>query len=146
MSNEKPKLSWTSHPFVDFPLTSIFLVIILIILAIILWKIAVVIWDMPLFYYLGFAIFVFSMITYFIPTRYDFYEMKIVIYYAMIKIERNYSDFKCFYSDKKGIMLGTFMKPRKLDSFRGQSIRFSKLQTEKEDLIKLLEKKIGNQY
>ena len=146
MSNEKPKLSWTSHPFVDFPLTSIFLVIILIVLAVILWKVAVVIWDMPLFYYLGFAIFVFSMITYFIPTRYDFYEMKIVIYYAMIKIERNYSDFKCFYSDKKGIMLGTFMKPRKLDSFRGQSIRFSKLQTEKEDLIKLLEKKIGNQY
>ena len=146
MSNEKPKLSWTSHPFIDFPLTSIFLVIILIVLAVILWKVAVVIWDMPLFYYLGFAIFVFSMITYFIPTRYDFYEMKIVIYYAMIKIERNYSDFKCFYSDKKGIMLGTFMKPRKLDSFRGQSIRFSKHQTEKENLIQLLEKKIGNQY
>jgi len=146
MSNEKPKLSWTSHPFIDFPISSVLLVIIIIIIAIILWKVAVVIWDMPLFYYLGFAIFVFSMITYFIPTRYDFYEMKIVIYYAMIKIERNYSDFKCFYSDKKGIMLGTFMKPRKLDSFRGQSIRFSKLQTEKEDLIKLLEKKIGNQY
>ena len=146
MSNEKPKLSWTSHPFIDFPLTSIFLVIFLIVLAVILWKVAVVIWDMPLFYYLGFAIFVFSMITYFIPTRYDFYEMKIVIYYAMIKIERNYSDFKCFYSDKKGIMLGTFMKPRKLDSFRGQSIRFSKHQTEKENLIQLLEKKIGNQY
>ena len=146
MSNEKPKLSWTSHPFIDFPLTSIFLVIILIILAIILWKIAVVIWDMPLFYYLGFAIFVFSMITYFIPTRYEFFETKIVIYYAIIKVERHYSDFKCFYSDKKGIMLGTFMKPRKLDSFRGQSIRFSKHQTEKENLIQLLEKKIGNQY
>jgi len=146
MSNEKPKLSWTSHPFIDFPLTSIFLVIFLIVLAVILWKVAVVIWDMPLFYYLGFAIFVFSMITYFIPTRYDFYEMKIVIYYAMIKIERNYSDFKCFYSDKKGIMLGTFMKPRKLDSFRGQSIRFSKHHTEKENLIQLLEQKIGNQY
>ncbi|NQV17193.1 MAG: hypothetical protein HQ534_01425 [Armatimonadetes bacterium] len=146
MSSEKTKLSWTSHPFIDFPVTSIFLVIFLIVLAVILWQVAVVIWDMPLFYYLGFAIFVFSMITYFIPTRYEFYEMKIIIYYAMIKIERNYSDFKCFYSDKKGIMLGTFMKPRKLDSFRGQSIRFSKLQTEKEDLIKLLEQKIGNQY
>ncbi len=146
MSNEKPKLSWTSHPFIDFPLTSIFLVLFLIVLAIILWKVAVVIWDMPLFYYLGFVIFVFSMITYFIPTRYEFYEMKIVIFYAMIKVERHYSDFKCFYSDKKGIMLGTFMKPRKLDGFRGQSIRFSKHQTEKKDLIKLLEQKIGNQY
>lgn len=146
MSNEKPKLSWTSHPFIDFPITSIFLVIFLIVLAVILWHVAIVIWDMPLFYYLGFAIFVFSMITYFIPTRYEFYEMKIVIHYSMIKIERNYSDFKCFYSDKKGIMLGTFMKPRKLDGFRGQSIRFSKHQTEKEDLIKLLEQKIGNQY
>jgi len=146
MSNEKPKLSWTSHPFIDFPVTSIFLVIFLIILAVILWQVAVVTWDMPLFYYLGFAIFVFSMITFFIPTRYEFFETKIIIHYAMIKVERHYSDFKCFYSDKKGIMLGTFMKPRKLDGFRGQSIRFSKHQTEKEDLIKLLEQKIGNQY
>lgn len=146
MSNEKPKLSWTSHPFIDFPITSIFLVIFLIVLAVILWHVAIVIWDMPLFYYLGFTIFVISMITYFIPTRYEFYETKIVIYYAMIKVERHYSDFKCFYSDKKGIMLGTFMKPRKLDGFRGQSIRFSKHQIEKEDLIKLLEQKIGNQY
>ncbi len=146
MSNEKQKLSWTSHPFIDFPLTSIFLVLFLIVLAVILWHVAVVTWDMPLFYYLGIVIFVLSMITYFIPTRYEFYETKIVIHYSMIKVERHYSDFKCFYSDKKGIMLGTFMKPRKLDGFRGQSIRFSKHQTEKEDLIKLLEQKIGNKY
>ena len=146
MLNEKPKLSWTSHPFIDFPITSLVLIIIIIVIAIVLWKVAVVTWDMPLFYYLGFVIFVFSMITYFIPTRYEFYEMKIVIYYAMIKVERRYTDFKCFYADKKGIMLGTFRKPRKLDSFRGQSIRFSKHQTEKEDLIKLLEQKIGNKY
>ena len=84
------------------------------------------------------------MTTYFIPTRYEFYEYKILVWYAGIKIEKRYSDFKCYYADKKGVMLGTFMRPRRLDSFRGQSLRYSKTKKEKEQLLELLEQKIGN--
>lgn len=145
MSNNEPKLSWTSHPLRDYPLTSIVLIIFMIILSAGLWQIAVVSWDMPLFFYLGMGIFCFSLITYFIPTSYEFYEEKIVIYYFFIRIKRVYSDFGCFYIDKKGVMLSTFKTHRRLDSFRGQSIRFSKTRAEKDELIKLLKDKIGNQ-
>ena len=145
MSNKEPKLSWTSHPLRDYPITSIILIIFIIILSAALWQIAVVSWEMPLFFYLGLGIFFFSLITYFIPTSYEFYEDKIVIYYFFIRVERAYSDFGCFYTDKKGVMLSTFKAPRRLDGFRGQSIRFSKSRTEKDELIKLLKEKIGNQ-
>lgn len=145
MSNNEPILSWTSHPFRDYPLTSVILIIFIIILSAILWQIAVVGWDMPLFFYLGMGIFFFSLITYFIPTSYEFYEDKIVIYYFFIRIERKYSDYGCFYIDKKGVMLSTFKTHRRLDSFRGQSIRFSKTRAEKDELIKLLKDTIGNQ-
>ena len=143
-TNDKPILSWTSHPFVDFPRNSFFLVIFLAGFAYVLWRITVVSWEMPLYYYIGIVFLLGSMTTYFIPTRYEFYEFKFLIFYAGIKVEKRYSDFKCYYTDKKGVMLGTFMRPRRLDSFRGQSLRFSKTQNEKEPLLNLLETKIGN--
>jgi len=149
MSNkdqEKIKLQWTSHPFIDYPRNSIILVIFIIILAVSLWKIAVVFWEMPLFYYIGVIFILVSLITYFIPTTYILNEDKITIQYWLIKIEKKYSDFGCYYQDKKGIMLSTFKKPRRLDPFRGTSLRFSKTKSEKPELLKLLEKKIGNKY
>jgi len=146
MSNNEPILTWTSHPFKDYPRSSLILVIFIIILAVSLWKIAVDLWDMPLFYYIGVFLFMLSLITYFIPTRYVFTETKITTHYWFIKIERSYSDFGCYYADSKGIMLGTFKKPRRLDAFRGTSLRFSKNREEKEQLLEILEEKIGNRY
>jgi hypothetical protein len=142
--NNKPILSWTSHPFVDFPQNSVMLMIFLAVFGYIFWRVTVIAWEMPLYYYIGIFILLGSMTTYFIPTRYEFYEYKILVWYAGIKIEKRYSDFKCYYADKKGVMLGTFMRPRRLDSFRGQSLRYSKTKKEKEQLLELLEQKIGN--
>ena len=134
MSNNK-LLSWTSHPFKEYPTMSLLLSIFMILLAIGLWYLAVDVWEMPIFYYIGLFAFFFSLITYFIE-----------IYYWFIKVERSFADFGCYYSDKKGVMLSTFKRPRKLDPFRGLSLRFSRNKQEKEELMKILQKKIGNKY
>ena len=55
---------------------------------------------------------------------------------------KKYTDFGCFYYDKKSVTLGTFKRPRRLDSFRGTMLRFSKDKTEKEELLKFLRTKI----
>ncbi|MDP8267681.1 MAG: hypothetical protein P9L97_03030 [Candidatus Tenebribacter davisii] len=144
MSNNIPRLKWISYPFRDFPISSSLLVVFLIIISLLLWKITVVNWEMPLFFYLGMGIFLISLITYFIPTTYEFYEDRILIRYWLIKAERPYSQFGCYYIDKKGIMLSTFKMPRKLDPFRGLSLRFSRTKEEKDELLKLLDDKIGN--
>ena len=145
MSN-KPLLSWISYPFKDTPLTSVLLIIFYLLISLGLWEIAVIKWEMPLFFYLGILVFTLSLLPYFIPTKYEFFDDKIIITYLFIKVEKNYSDFGCYYADKKGVMLSTFTKPRRLDNFRGQSIRFSKKQMEKEELFKLLDKKVGKRY
>jgi len=147
MSNKgtgiKPELSWTSHPFREFPITSILLLVIFGILGYGLWQLAVVTWEMPIFYYLGLAFLFMSLLPYFIPTSYACYDYKIVIHYWLFKVEKEYKDFGCYYIDKKGIMLSTFKLPRRLDSFRGQSLRFSRSRDEKEALLALLDRKIG---
>ncbi len=142
----KPLLEWTSFPFVERPLTSLLLILFLILISILLWQLAVATWGYHIFYVGGMLLLIGSLLPYFIPTTYQLYDDKIVARYLLIKIERKYSDFGCFFCDKRGAMLSTFKTPRRLDAFRGQSLRFSATQAEKERLIEILNEKIGKQY
>ncbi len=142
----KPLLEWNSFPFVERPLISFLLMMFLILLSFLLWNLAIVQWGYPIFYIGGMLLTIGNLLPYFIQTNYSVQEEKIVIRYLFIKIERNFSDFGCFYIDKRGIMLSTFKTPRRLDPFRGQSLRLSARQTEKEQLIEILKEKIGKQY
>jgi hypothetical protein len=87
-----------------------------------------------------------NLLPYFIQTEYELYEDRYLARYLFIKISRPYSDFGCFYQDKRGIMLSTFKMPRRLDAFRGQSLRFSKDRQEETELISILTTKIGKKY
>lgn len=142
----KEQLSWTSHPLVDQPQQTLLLLIVMIVVSLILYNTAVVEWKTPIYFYLGMAFFIGSMMSWFIPTTYKLDNNKIEIYYWKIRIEKQWTDYKCWYADKRGVLLGTFTRPRRLDNFRGQSLRFSKDKSEKEELFKLLEQKIGNRY
>ena len=143
MSNNKvPKFKWTSFPLIEHPIKSIFLIIFLIVFSFLLWRYTVIKWEMPIFYFLGMIYLLLSLITYFIPTTYEFYEDKIIIKYISIKIEKKYEDFACFYYDKNSLTLSTFKRPRRLDVFRGQMIRFSKDKIERKDVIEFLRTKV----
>jgi len=140
-------LTWRSWPFVERPKASVFLSAFLIFLAYFLYQITVVRWNNQWgYYYLGMILVLGSLLPYFIPTTYVLKEYEIVINYLFVRITRKISDFGCFYADKRGIMLSTFTMPRRLDAFRGQSLRFSKDQSEKEQLIEILTRKIGKRY
>ncbi len=149
MSNKKddqPKFDWISFPFVDRPSTSALLSVFLLVFVYLL-KYTIIALQLPgLWWIIGILLIVTSVTTYFIPTRYTFFRKKVEIRYWFFKIERPYSDFGCFYSDKYGVMLSTFSQPRRLDPFRGTSIRYSKTQEEKADLLAFLEEKIGKRY
>lgn len=145
MSNDlEVLLEWESFPFRENPRKSLYLVVLMVVIFSFLWYLTIVIWDMPLFYILGVAFLLFDLLPYFIPTRYVMFENSFEVYYLFIKIEKRYDDFRCYYTDEKGVMLGTFIRPRWLDRYRGQSLRFSAEKSEKEELMKLLERKIGN--
>ncbi len=137
-------VEWISHPFLDFPKSSTILVFFFLFMGYGLWQLTVVNWEQPFYYVFGMLILFGGTITYFIPTHYSFRENEIVIHYWLFKMVRSYSDFGCYYTDKKGVMLSTFKMPRRLDPFRGLNVRFSKTQEEKKALFDLLDKKIGN--
>jgi len=142
----EPKLEWISFPFVERPFISLLLMAFLVFLSFVLWKVAVVVWGYPIFYYGGMLLTIGNLLPYFIMTKYQMCEDNIVVQYLFLKITRKYSDFGCFYPDKRGIMLSTFKTPRRLDVFRGMSLRFSASQEEKQDLLELLKEKVGKQF
>ena len=133
---------WTSFPVIDQPKKSILVGLVVIITAYILWQLAIVEWDQPLYYVLGILILFISLAPYFVPTSYYFFEEGFLVQYPYVKIEKLYSEYGCFYADKMGFMLSTFKTPRRMDAFRGQSIRFSKTKGEKEEIMRFLEGKL----
>jgi hypothetical protein len=144
--NNEPILEWISFPFVDRPSTSALLSVFLLILSYLLKEFIKSI-QLPVAWWIAGMLLIFiSLLPYFIPSRYKFYKKKVVAHYWFYKLERPYTDFKCFYSDKWGVMLGTFQRPRRLDPFRGMSIRYSKSQAEKPELLEFLAEKIGNKF
>ncbi len=128
------------------PLSSVILVLFLSGLAWFLNWLTVVNWQQPLYYYLGMGLVLLNLLPYFVLTEYELYEDKILIRYLFFKVSRPYGDFGCYYQDKRGIMLSTFKLPRRLDAFRGQSLRFSAKAEEKEELNRILSVKIGKKY
>ncbi len=139
-------LKWRSWPALERPWTSLILTGFLILIAALVWHISVNIWQSPFYYYIGMLLVLGNLLPWFIPTDYELDHQGIRIRYLFIKINRKWDDFGCFYQDKRGIMLSTFKMPRRLDPFRGQSLRFSKDKTELEQLNKLLLEKIGKKY
>ena len=142
----EPLLSWKSWPLVERPYTSVFLCSFLGLLAVLLYRIAVFDWEQPFYYYLGMLLIIVNLLPYFILTVYELYEDRFLVRYMFVKISRPYSDFGCYYEDKRGIMLSTFKMPRRLDPFRGQSLRFSKDRLEESELNRILQEKIGKKY
>ena len=142
MSNKKPIYEWISFPFIDFPLSAAFVLAFFLLAAVFVYSI-----TLNLFWVLLSMIFLFSsLFSFFVPTYYEFYDDHVFVKVLVFKRERKYNEFKCFYADKKGVMLSTFNRPRGLDRFRGQSIRFTKKQDEKEQIMEFLDEKIGNRF
>jgi hypothetical protein len=142
MSNNKPLYAWISFPFVEFPLSGALVLAFFVLAAVFVYTI-----TLNFFWVLLSMIFLFSsLFSFFVPTYYEFYEDHLFVKVLVFKRERKYNEFKCFYADKKGVMLSTFNRPRGLDRFRGQSVRFTKAQDEKEQIMEFLNEKIGNKF
>ena len=142
----KPLLSWKSWPFAERPRDSVLLILFLVLLTVLLYRITILSWNTPFFYFGGLILVYANLLPYFIITEYFLYEREVHIRYIFINIRRPYSDFGCYYMDKRGVMLSTFRMPRRLDPFRGQSLRFSKTKAEKDELLAILDQKIGRKY
>lgn len=127
---------WISHPAKDSKtITKViavlgFLLMLLVGFVELSWVGVIIAFIVSLIVYLQFVF----------PTTFTLKENSILVEFLFTKREYELSRFKSFYPDNTGILLSPFIKPSRLENFRGLYIRFGR--EDKEKIILLIKEKI----
>jgi len=78
----------------------------------------------PWFAVLGFIILYASLSPFYFPTRYRLTDEEISIKTTFQTQHKKWLQYRSCYPDKNGILLSPFMRPTRLENFRGLYIRF----------------------
>jgi hypothetical protein len=79
---------------------------------------------------------------YFLPCRFEVSEGGVKKFFFLFNRDRPWSVYKRYVAQKDGVFLGTFSTPSRLDSFRGDFLRFTRT-TDRQGVIALVEKHVG---
>ncbi|PIP14054.1 MAG: hypothetical protein COX48_02480 [bacterium (Candidatus Stahlbacteria) CG23_combo_of_CG06-09_8_20_14_all_34_7] len=74
------------------------------------------------------------------PTTFTLKEKTILIEFLFTKKEYELSRFKSFYPDNAGVILSPFIKPSRLENFRGIYVRYGK--KEKENILESIKERL----
>ena len=62
--------------------------------------------------------------SFFLPTDFILTDAVVERRYLGINQKRKWSEFRSFYPDKNGVLLSPFVRPSRLENFRGLYLRF----------------------
>lgn len=136
MSNQSiPQHIWRVHPvresWAKSSLLSLFLLLLVSIIYLLFQSVFVTLLS---------AIFVIgSLYRYFVPFRYELYELELVVSAPFYQLTKPWSDFRSFYVDNNGVLLSPFTKPSRLENFRGVYLR---LGANRSEIIGFIKNKI----
>jgi hypothetical protein len=66
-----------------------------------------------------------SLSGFYFPTRYYFYDDHLIVRTTVQKLRKEWSQFRSYYPDKNGVLLSPFVRPTRLENFRGLYIKFA---------------------
>ncbi len=125
-------LKWSTHPVKKRATISALVVLFLLVV----WLVVYFTTTSLLLTGLAVVIMLSSLSSFFLPTRYELNQDEVRIYYLMGKREREWSAFRSFYVDKNGVLLSPFLKPSRLENFRGIYVRFDRNKDQVVDFVK----------
>jgi hypothetical protein len=137
MSNPEP-IAWTSWPVRDEPPRKTLLLVSLMALT------SLVAALMAMFAGLLAAAMLFILMgPYFLPTSYEVSQRGVEKRFPLFNRSRTWDIYKRYMPMKDGVFLGTFPVPSRLDSFRGDFIRFNG-RVDRERVLELVRLGIGS--
>jgi hypothetical protein len=117
----EPVLEWTCHPVKRKPLVSV--LVTLFILAVV----AVVFYTTAsrAFGVLAAVVMLASLAKFYFPTTYRLTNERITIKTTTQTLHKDWSTYRSCYPDKNGILLSPFVRPSRLENFRGIYLMFN---------------------
>jgi len=113
-------LDWICHPAKRNMKVTVGVSILIAILVVVVYYATFSVW----FTILGFLILTGSLAGFYFPSHYQFTKDKIIIKTKMQTLEKKWSQYRSYYSDKNGVLLSPFARPSRLENFRGIYIKF----------------------
>ena len=130
-------IKWVSWPLRDEPRRKTALLLGFVVLtAFIAWLLA------PFYGILALPLLFILLGPYFLPCRFEISETGVKKFFFLFNRNRPWSVYKRYVAQKDGVFLGTFAAPSRLDSFRGDFLRFSRT-TDRERVSALVRKHVG---
>ena len=83
-----------------------------------------------------------SLSQFYLKTTFEFTERKVRVKYLVNKIEKDWSQYRSYYEDKHGVLLSPFVRPSRLENFRGLYVRFDGNRDEVMAIVKTKIRKI----
>ena len=128
-------MEWTSIPYRENKRKTIFLAIFLVVLVVGLYFSFGVFWAILSIVLIGGAI-----LPYFLPTTYVLDDKGVKKKGLIMETRKLWEDFRSYYPDKNGVLLSPFVRPSRLENFRGLYIRFKE---NREEVLAIIEKNIS---
>ncbi len=125
-------LTWIAHPARARKRAAALTLIFMLIIFVVVYLISLSPWMVVL----AAAIFVGSLSTFFFPTRYELSREKIKVKYLFTTIVKDMSMYRSFYPDKNGLLLSPFVRPSRLENFRGLYIKYHRNKDEVDAFVK----------
>ncbi len=122
MADVPTTLSWTVHPIVENWRKSVLLGLFLTLL---LFSIYLGFQSIYVALISGIAL-LGSLYKYFLPFHHEFEADRLIITSCCYRLERSWETFRSFYVDANGVLLSPFVRPTRLENFRGVYVRFGK--------------------
>lgn len=126
ISHSKPvsngaTLEWVCHPAKkNLRVTTLVSIFILVLITVVYYATDYSI----MFAALAFLILFGSLASFYFPTAYLLTEDEIIIKTKMQRLTKKWTQYRSFYPDKNGVLLSPFLRPSRLENFRGLYIKF----------------------
>jgi hypothetical protein len=125
-------LSWVSHPARNRPLVTALVALFLVLLVFIVYSLTASI------FFSGVAALILwgSLSQFFLPTRFTLTDKGVRVKYTVNKVAKDWNTLRSYYVDKHGVLLSPFVRPSRLESFRGVYVRFADNKDQILDVVK----------
>jgi len=113
-------LEWVCHPAKRNRLVTLAVSIFIVLSVVVVYYATY--W--PWFAILAFLILTGSLTGFYFPTRYRFTDEDIFIKTVTQTAHKKWSQYRTYYPDKNGVLLSPFVRPSRLENFRGVYIKY----------------------
>ncbi len=122
VSDETNVLEWRCHPAARKPWVTIGVSAFVLLISMLVFAAT----DSKGFSFLALLVMFASLAKYYFPTRYRMTDEEISIKTTTQTLHKEWKMFRSFYPDKNGVLLSPFVRPTRMENFRGLYVMFSR--------------------